>query len=274
MDIQHEAVKKKFRRSLEIIRLQTYTKVLGAFSWFIRRKTNNFAVKLRRILEVLRFQVLQKKFRVHFHDLCVQKRSCLPWSSDRFQTFSPCKHYKKVGGAFSRSMRPKMKLCAVKFKRILEALRLRGLQKMSGRIFTIYMLKNEAVCREVHTHFASSLPARFTEKLLGAFSRFMRPKTKRFAVEFRRILKVFALWGLWRKFLAHYHDFCDQKWSCFLRSSDTFWKFSPCEIYEKSTGRIFSICASNNEAVCREVQTHFGSSPVARFWVEFLGVSC
>jgi len=32
MDIQHEAVKKKFRRSLEIIRLQTYTKVLGAFS--------------------------------------------------------------------------------------------------------------------------------------------------------------------------------------------------------------------------------------------------
>jgi len=30
---------------------------------------------------------------------------------------------------------------------------------------------------------------------------------------------------------------------------------------------------SKNEAVCREIQTHFRSSPLARFWVEFLGVS-
>jgi len=44
------------------------------------------------------------------------------------------------------------------------------------------VFKNEAVCCEIHTHFASYLPASFTEKVLGAISQFMRPKTKLFAV--------------------------------------------------------------------------------------------
>jgi len=51
--------------------------------------------------------------------------------------------------------------------------------------------ENEAVCNEVQTHFGSSLLASFAEKVLGAYSRFMRPKTKLFVVEFRRILEVF-----------------------------------------------------------------------------------
>jgi len=92
-------------------------------------------------------------------------------------------------------MRPKTKMLAVKFRRISEVLRLQGLQKFSGRIFTIYASKNEAVCREVQTHFGSSLPARFPE-VLGALSRFMRPKMKLFAVKFRGIFEVFALRGL------------------------------------------------------------------------------
>jgi len=57
-------------------------KVLGAFSRFLRPKMKLFAVKFRRILELLSLQVLQKKFWAQFHDLCVQKRSGLLCSSD------------------------------------------------------------------------------------------------------------------------------------------------------------------------------------------------
>jgi len=42
--------------------------------------------------------------------------------------------------------------------------------KCSGRIFTIYASKSEAVCREIQTHFGRSLPASFTEKVLGTIS--------------------------------------------------------------------------------------------------------
>jgi len=61
-------------------------------------------------------------------------------------------------------------------------------KKNSGHIFPIYASRNEAVCRRVQTHFASSLPASFTDKVLGAIPRFVRPKTKMFAMKFRRIL--------------------------------------------------------------------------------------
>jgi len=44
-----------------------------------------FAVKFRRILEVLCLIGLEKNFWTNFHDLCVQKRSCLLWSSDPFR---------------------------------------------------------------------------------------------------------------------------------------------------------------------------------------------
>jgi len=71
--------------------------------------------------------------------------------------------------------------------------------------------KNEAVCREVQTHFGSSLTASFTEQVLGAISRFVRPKMKLFAVKFRRILEVLRLQGLQRKFWAKFHDLCVQK---------------------------------------------------------------
>jgi len=91
-------------------------------------------------------------------------------------------------GAFSRFLRPKSKLFAVKFRPILEVLCLQGLQK----------------------------------KVPGAMSRYMCPKTKVFPVKFRRILEVFAL-----------------------------------KVYTKSSGSIFLIFASKNEVVCCEVQTQF-----------------
>jgi len=61
----------------------------------------------------------------------------------------------------------------------------------------------------------------------------MHPKMKLFTVEFRRI-----------------------------------WKFSACEFKKKSCGCIFPIYASKN---CREVQTHFGSSPLASLTEKVLG---
>jgi len=81
-------------------------------------------------------------------------------------------------------------------------------EKSSGRIFTIYASKNEAVFGEVQTHFRSFRPPRFAEKVLGAISRFMRPKTKLFSVKFRRIFEVFGLQGSKKKFWAQFHDLC------------------------------------------------------------------
>jgi len=137
-----------------------------------------------------------KKVLGAFFQFLVQKWSCLPWSSDAFQTFSPCKVY----------------------------------TKSCSRNSTVYAYKNEAVCRDVQAHFGSFLLARFTENVLRTFSRFLLPKQ-----------------------------------SCFVWSSDAFLTFSPCMLYIKCSGRIFTIYASKNEAVCCEVQAHFLSSFLASF---------
>jgi len=102
------------------------------------------------------------------------------------------------------------------FRRILEVLTLQLKNKCSGRIFKIFVSKNEGISHEVQMHFGSYLPASFSEKVLGAISRFVRPKTKQFAVKFRRILKVLCLQGLQKKFWAPFHDICVQKRSCLL----------------------------------------------------------
>ena len=94
----------------------------------------------------------------------------------------------KVLGAFSRFKRRKTKLFAVKFRRILEVLRLQGLQ----RNFWV------------------------------EFSLFLCPKTKLFAVKFRRILEVFALTGFMNKFYAHFYDLCVEKRSGLPWSSGGF----------------------------------------------------
>jgi len=84
-------------------------------------------------------------------------------------------------------MRPKTKIFPVKFRRILEVLRLQGLQKIFGRTFKICVSKNEDVCHEVQMHFGSSPLTRFT-----------------------------------KKFWAYFQDLCVQKRRCLPWSSDAF----------------------------------------------------
>jgi len=115
-------------------------------------------------------------------------------------------------GAISRYVRPKTNLFAVKFRRILDVLYLQGLQKkVAGQSVRIYVSKNEAVCCEIEMHFGCSLPASFTETVLGTISQFVHPKTKLFEAKIRRILKVLRL-----------------------------------QFLQKSSGHNFSICASKN----------------------------
>jgi len=182
-------------------------------------------------------QALQKMLWVHFSNFLVQKRSGLLWSPDAFWKFSSCKVYRK----------------------------------RSGRIFSIFASKNETVCCEVPTHCGSFRVACYIQNVLGAFSRFVRPKTKLIAVKFRRILEILWLQVLQKKFWAQFLDLFVLKRSYLLWSSGAFWKFSLCEFYEKRSGCIFSIFACKNEAVCREVQTRFESSQPARFTEKVLG---
>ena len=93
---------------------------------------------------------------------------------------------------------------------------------------------------------------------------------KLFAGKFRHILDIFTWWGLRRKFWAHFHDFCIQKWSCFLQSSDAFRRFPPCEVNNRISGRIITIFAYTNKAVCHEVQTDFGSFLRTSFIEKFM----
>jgi len=119
--------------------------------------------------------------------------------------------------------------------------------KNSGRILSIFASKNEAVCCSLQTPFGSFRPMRFMKKVLDAFSRFMRPKTKLFSVKFRRILEVFGLQGLQKKFWAQFHGLCVQKRSCFPWSSDAFSKFSASKVQRKSFGRNFTIYVSRKQ---------------------------
>jgi len=64
---------------------------------------------------------LQKKFWAHFHDLCVQKKSCLLWSSHAFRKFPHCQ------------------VCEI----------------CSGQILMVHVNENDAVCRAVQTQFRS-----------------------------------------------------------------------------------------------------------------------
>ena len=114
-------------------------------------------------------------------------------------------------------------------------------------------------------------PRKLYTKVMGPFSRFLHSKMKLFAVEFRPILEVLCLQGLHKKFWAHFYDSCVQKWSCFLRSSDAFRKFSPCEVYNESSGHIIMTYASKNVTVWRDVQTHLGTFLLARFMQKVLG---
>ena len=145
---------------------------------------------------------------------------------------------------------------AVRLWRILEVICLQGIQKNSGHIFMIYMLKNEAFCCEVETHFGSSPLARFTEKNLGPFLWFMCPNTKLFAMKFRRFVEVLHLQGLQEKILGAVSRFMCPKTKLFAVKLRCIWKLSACKVYRINSGCIFMIYVFKNEAVCCEVETH------------------
>jgi len=212
---------------------------LGAFSRFLRAKTKLLAVKSRPILEVFTLQVK-----------------------------------KKVLDAFSRFLRPKTKVFPVKFKGSLEVLCLQVLQKNSGRNFTSCASKNEAICYEVQTHFGSPLPCKVYKNSSGLFFSIFSSKSE---VVYRCAqmhsgcsqLARFTVKSSGRNFMIY--DLYVRKRSGLPLSSDAIWKLSPFKLYKKSSGRIFSIYASKNEAVCREIQTHFGSSLPVSFTEKVVG---
>jgi len=159
------------------------------------------------------------------------KRSGLLLSSDAFWKLSTCQLREKVLVAFSRFLHPNMKLFAVKFWCILEVLCLQALQKR--------------------------LWAQFHDLWVQKWSGLL------WSSDAFWMLSPFKLY---KKFSGRiFHDLCVQKWNCLPWSSDAFWKFSAWEFYSKSSGRNSRICASKNEPVCREIQTHSGSSLPASF---------
>jgi len=99
-------------------------------------------------------------------------------------------------GIFSRFLRPKTKLFAVSSDAFWKFSAYKVYRKSFGRIFTIYMSKNEVISCDVQTHFGGCHLATYITKVLGALSRFLRPRKKLFAVMFRRVLDVFSMQAL------------------------------------------------------------------------------
>jgi len=131
----------------------------------------------------------------------------------------------------------------------LEVFTLKVQKKSSGRIFKIFASKNEGISRHVQTHFGSSLPASFTEKVLGAIPRFVRPKTKLFAVKFRRILEVLCLTRFMKKVDASSRFFRPKVKLFAVEFRRSLEVFSVQALYTKFWVH-FPIFGSKNEAVC------------------------
>ena len=139
------------------------------FSYILHAKTKMFTVKFRRIVEILCLQGSQKKFWVHFQDLCVQKQRCLLSILDAFWKFSTCKVY----------------------------------QKSSGSIFTVCVQKQRCLLWSSGAFWKFSV-CKVSQKISGHISPFMCPKTKMFAVKFGRILEVLHFQGLQKKFWVQF----------------------------------------------------------------------
>ena len=183
-----------------------------------------FAVKFRRILEFSPFKLYKKRSGCIFpiyasknEVVCRGVQTCaLPIFQTHFGRSLPASFTEKVLGTISRFVRPETKLFEVSSDTFWKLSACKFYRKSSGHNFSICASKNEAVCYEVQTHFGSFHLSRFIKKVLGAFSQFMRPKTKLIAMKFRRILEVLCLQGLQKKFWATFHDLCVQKRSCLL----------------------------------------------------------
>ena len=154
-----------------------------------------------------------KMFWAHFHDFCVQKRSCLLWSPGSFWRFSPCRLKKSSGRIFSIFASKNEDVC-VKFRRIFDVFALHALYKMFWAHF-------HDLCVQKRSYL------RWSSDCFWKFSAYKFIKKK-----------------LWAQFL----DLCVQKRSCFLWSSDAFRKYSACEFYRKTSGRNSTIFASKKRS--------------------------
>jgi len=109
-------------------------------------------------------------------------------SSDAFGKFSPYEVYEKSSGRIFTIYVSKNEAVSREIQTRFRRFQPVRNRKSFGRNFTIYVSKNEAVSYEIQMQFRSFLPASFAENVLGALSRFLRPKTKLFAVKFTHIL--------------------------------------------------------------------------------------
>ena len=234
-------------------------KALGAIPRFVRPKTKLFAVKFRRILEVLCLWVLQQKFWAQFHDLCVQKRNCFPWNSDAFWRFSACKFYRKSSGRNSTIFSSKNDVVCMKFRCIFKVLCLRVSKKKLWVQFHDFCVKKWSCLLWSSDAFWKLSPCKLCKKMYGCNFTIYLSKNEVVCCEIQVHFGVLALWGLWKIFRAHCHDLCVQKLNCLPWCSDAFRKFSASEVYRECSGQIFTIDVSKNEAVCCEVQMQFAS---------------
>jgi len=214
---------------------------------------------------------------VQFHDLCAQKRSCLPWNSDAFSKFSACKFYRKcswrnfticasknkavfcevqmrfgsslplrstekVVGTIPQFFRPRSKLFAVKFRCIYQSsLPVSFTKKLWAQFHNFYVKKRSCLLWNSDA-FWSSRFAGFMKNIQGALSRFVRPKIKLFTMMFRHISEVFRLQCLQGKFWTNFHDWCVHKRSCLLWSSDAFCKFPLASLIKKLWAHFHNLC--------------------------------
>ena len=167
-----------------------------------------------------------EKLWAHFHDLCARKRRYFLWSSDVFWRFSAYKVYKKYLGALSRFVCPKTKMFAMKFRCILEVLRLQGLQKNFGRTFKICVSKNEDVCHDMKFRcILEVLRLQGSQKNFGCTFKIYASNNEAIFCEVQSHFGSFPLARFTKKFLAHFQEICVQKRSCLLWSSGAVWTF-------------------------------------------------
>jgi len=99
----------------------------------------------------------------------------------------------------------------------------------------------------------------------------MRPQTKLFAVKFGWILEVRRSQALQKKSGHNFTIYESNTEAVCCEVETHFGSFVLARFVRKNSGHIFMIYASESEAVCFDVYTHLGSFHLARFIKHALG---
>ena len=199
-------------------------------------KRKRFAVEFRRILEVLRLEGFQIKFWTNVHDLCVQKRSCLQWSSHAFCKLSACTFYIKT----------------------------------SRYNFTIYASKNGAVCCVVQTLFGR-FPLAKLIKVVGTFSRFMCRANKHYWLQdFVKILRPrFIILHAHRSLLVFLGTLWNSWVSHFIRML-WIWTHFNCECSHKLWRASVTLCEAISRKSWSGTSDMFWNIWTSKEWTDFV----